>query len=291
MISDGIDKNLSLFKGRADTAVVLGSGLAPVEDLVKREEVVSYADIRGLSPPTVSGHPGRLSLCRVKDEFLLLFTGRLHVYEGLDFEEAGYVVDLASEMGCRRILLTHAAGGLHTGVSKMSWMLPSDIVSFPYGLFHCTGPAGAAPGSAGRGFFNSCHSPPEDVRSSGFPSRGSLISKGFRIDIGRAAAGAGISIRDGVLFWSSGPPFETCSEANAALEIGADCATMSCLPELMAAYRLGMEAACLSWITNHTVNVTGGATRHDEVIGAGKTGADNLFRILCVLGSGSRRKS
>lgn len=256
----GLDeRGISKFRGRAETAVVLGSGLNVLERWVDVTDSLSYGKIGGMPIPTAPGHPGRLSLCRIRGKDIILLCGRVHMYEGFGFEQAGSAVTIASRLGCRRIIITHAAGGLHAGVRIGSWMMPSEVVSFPYRL-----------SGAGR-------APHRQMSRT-------LISADFGKEIATSAFKGGVDIRRGVLFWTPGPVYETAAEARAAFELGADAASMSALPELAAARKGRMKTAVMSLITNHTANVSRDRTAHRDIVRRGSEGATALLAILERLG-------
>ena len=237
-------------KREADTAIVIGSGLAPGRWPGKVLSEKSYSDIEGMAVPTVDGHSGRLLLIDTGGGRLFVFTGRTHFYEGAGWDGAGGCAAAAAGLGCGRIILTQAAGSLKRSLPVGTWMLPTDIVSLPWN---------------GR---------PADQAAR------PLISPGLRRLVSSAAAESGLDLTDGVLYWTAGPAYETPSEAEAAVLMGADAATMSPLPELATAAEKGIEAVCLSYITNFAPNVSNDATGHMEVLEAGKKGAGALFRLL-----------
>jgi purine-nucleoside phosphorylase len=248
-VKAGLDaRGISRFRGRADTAIVLGSGLSVLERWVEVILSQPYRTIEGMPHPTARGHPGRLSLVRIGTREVILLCGRVHMYEGFGFEEAGSAVTIASELGCRRIIITHAAGGLHAGVPIGSWLVPSHVVSFP-----CRSAwqmsVGAIPGDFGK----------------------KIALSGLK---------GGVDIRRGTLFWTPGPVYETAAEARAAFALGADAASMSALPELAAARKVRMETAVMSLITNHTANVSQDRTAHHDVVRRGRNGAKILLEIL-----------
>ncbi len=237
-------------KGAAGTAVVIGSGLSSRRWPGKVLAEAAYAGIEGLIVPAVEGHPGRLLLLDTGRGRLLVFAGRAHFYEGAEWDGAGSTAAAAAGLGCRRIILTQAAGSLKRSLPVGSWLLPSGIVALPW--------------SDSR------------FRSSARPA----VSHRLRGLVASAAAEAGVDVADGVLCWTAGPAYETPAEAAAAALMGADAATMSSLPELAAAAEKGLEAACLSFITNFAPNVSMGATGHMEVLEAGKRGAEAISRML-----------
>ena len=219
--------------------MILGTGLSNIEDRYEIELSVPFEELPGLGATTAPGHPGMVAL--VKDRPLLLFLGRLHCYEGLSIDEAGHPARTAGELGCRRLLLTQAAGGLRRDPPVGTWMIADDIVSFHPVLRE--GDKGKHAGGT-----------PRDI-----------ISSPFRDDILGIAREGGVVLRRGTLFWTTGPTYETASEARAAVELGAAAASMSALPELVMARRVGIEAAVLSLITNHAPSVQMDPIDHENV--------------------------
>ena len=70
---------------RHDVAVVLGSGWAPAADaLGSADAEVPLAALGGFPPPTVSGHSPAVRSLRAGDGRVLVFLGRVHLYEGHD---------------------------------------------------------------------------------------------------------------------------------------------------------------------------------------------------------------
>lgn len=251
-------------KGRAELAIVLGSGLGAFEKLVQIDSEVPFRAFAGLGDPTVEGHSGRVILGRSGGRYLILFSGRLHCYEGLSIEEAGLPARIASELGCRRLLLTQAAGSLRRDLAVGSWMIATDIVSLP----HRTDTRGPGNGAGME------------------PKR--LISDTFRLEIVDAARRRGTRLREGILFWTTGPCYETPAESLAAVELGASAASMSGLPELASARAAGLEAAILSLITNYTPSVSGSGVDHGDVLRTGEKGVLALGEIVAGLLSGDR---
>ena len=274
-----LDRCLEPFSRRTDTAVILGSGLSVIERSVTSIESLSFEEIPGYHRPSVEGHPGRMHLVREGRSHILLFAGRVHLYEGFEKpEKAGdaaesegssdhpvtAAVRLASRLGCKRLLITQAAGSLRQELKIGSWMLAEDIVSLPQRVLKTAIPSG--------------RSDREGV-SAVRPEK--LITEGFRRVISDAALRAGVELFNGTLFWTTGPCYETPAEARMARSIGADAATMSPLPELLAARRVGLESSCLSWIANFAPNLSfEGAIKHGDIVGIGLEAATGLLAII-----------
>ncbi|HSG27186.1 MAG TPA: hypothetical protein VLA34_01810, partial [Candidatus Krumholzibacterium sp.] len=167
-------------------------------------------------------------------------------------------VRLAAALGCRSLLVTQAAGSLRPSLPPGSWMSASDVISFPFRAVACAPRAGGGP----------------------------LISEKMRARVAAAAREAGVPVRDGILFWTPGPNYETRAESMMMEAAGADAVTMSPIPELAAARGLGMRASTLSWITNHTANVDPGGSGHESVVAMGRRGRGMLRAILEKLSAG-----
>jgi purine-nucleoside phosphorylase len=259
-----VPDELSGIRGAASYAVILGSGLAALADIVAPIARIPYGRVPGLGATTVEGHPGFISLVRIAGEPVLFFAGRFHAYEGVGADGLASLVSLAAGVGCRRLLVTQAAGSLKRKVRPGTWLLATDILRFPARL-------GLDMGRAAYHWDK-----PGAVRRIGGP----IVSDVLSAEIRQAARAAEAPLAEGVLCWTSGPAYETAAEARAAELMGGDAATMSSLPELLAARYLGLEAASLGWITNYTANVSGEWTDHVHVLGMGEVGVRTLERIL-----------
>ncbi|MCK4351386.1 MAG: hypothetical protein KAX13_11025, partial [Candidatus Krumholzibacteria bacterium] len=110
-----------------------------------------------------------------------------------------------------------------------------------------------------------------------------LISDTFRREIIDAARRRRARLREGILFWTTGPCYETPAESLAAVELGASAASMSGLPELAVARAVGLEAAVLSLITNHVPSVSGTGVEHGGILRAGEKGVLTLGEIVAGL--------
>lgn len=260
-------------RGRAKLAVILGSGLSELASPTEALMHIPYARIPGFGRTSVEGHPGFVSLAGIEGHPVLLFAGRFHAYEGLGAKEVASPVSLAAALGCRRIIVTQAAGSLTRRLRAGAWMLATGAVCSPsnFGL-----ELNRAPYRAGGS--------PFDRIGAGAP----LLSESLSAALRSAARAAGFPLAEGVLCWTSGPTYETPAEGRAAVFMGADAVTMSSLPELLAARSLSLESASMSWITNYTASVSGEKTEHGRVM---NMGADGVRTLRVVLSSLIRERS
>jgi purine-nucleoside phosphorylase len=82
-------------------ALVLGSGLGDLAGLIERPARVRYADIPGFRETSVAGHRGELIGGMFAGREVLVFAGRLHMYEGHDARVAAFAVRVAHALGAR----------------------------------------------------------------------------------------------------------------------------------------------------------------------------------------------
>src|SRR5262245_6154184 len=99
------------------TAFVLGSGLGPITDCITPKCSVNFADLPGLIAPTVSGHGGALTLGNWVGRPVLIFSGRLHYYEGHPWNRVVRPIEILAELGVRIVVLTNASGGIRAEFS------------------------------------------------------------------------------------------------------------------------------------------------------------------------------
>ena len=97
-----------------DAAIVLGSGWSAAADALGSPELeIPLAELGGFPAPSTPGHHGSVRVLRVAEgNRVLVFLGRVHLYEG---HEAGTVVHgvrTAIAAGARTVILTNAAGGI-----------------------------------------------------------------------------------------------------------------------------------------------------------------------------------
>ena len=68
-------------------AMILGSGLGYLGDLVEDAVVVPYGEIPHFKHSTAPGHKGQLVFGRLAGQPVAVMQGRMHHYEGYSYEE------------------------------------------------------------------------------------------------------------------------------------------------------------------------------------------------------------
>ena len=226
-------------------SVICGSGWGEIVHEFSTSQSISYQDIPGFSKTTVTGHAGRLHLCKLNGLDLLIFQGRRHYYEGEGWQPVVFPVLLARELGTKTILLTNAAGGINTDFQVGDFMVLRDHLNF-------------MPGNPliGKPLY------PEFQR---FPDQSEIYDPTLRKLLIQAAEKNQAPIHQGVYLALSGPAFETPAEISAFSKLGADAVGMSTVPEAMIGNALGMKIAALSCISNLAAGISKEPLSHEDV--------------------------
>jgi len=239
-----------------ELALILGSGLGHLAGMVEGV-AIPYADLPGFPHAGVSGHNPVLAVGRLEGRRVVILGGRAHYYESGRADVMRPALEALRDIGCRRLILTNAAGSLRADLPPGGLMLLSDHIAF----------AGTNP-------------------LIGEPSEARFVPMTDAHDLTlraglRAAAGAeGVALPEGVYCWFSGPSFETPAEIRAARVLGADAVGMSTVPEVILARFLGLHCAAVSVITNMGAGLSGESISHEHTKAMAPLGAAKLERVL-----------
>jgi len=240
-----------------EAAVILGSGLASFAEGLDGRVSVDYDDVPGGPAPAVRGHGGAVVQGRLGGRRILVFSGRVHYYEGHTPSEVTWQVRLAAELGARSLVITNAAGGIDPGFEVGDIMLISDQISAVTGRRRLSGLGTFRMGDA-------------------YTPR--------LLELARAEAlSAGIRLREGVYLGSLGPSYETPAEISYARLAGAHAVGMSTVAEVQTAHALGLEVMGLSLITNIPLPGRFESTTHAEVLRAGRAGATGMLSLVAAV--------
>jgi purine-nucleoside phosphorylase len=244
--------------GPHQVAVVLGSGW--VEASIELGEVdtrMSTADITGFAPSTVKGHTGAVHSLRVGDTRVLLFLGRVHLYEGNSPATVVHGVRAAVMAGCSTVILTNAAGSINPAFGVGQGVLITDHLNL-------TGQSALAG-----------EDPPEP-----YGSRFVDMTETYSVRLRHLAKEVDPGLGDGVYAALHGPNYETPAEIRMLRTMGADLVGMSTALEAMAARHLGAEVLGLSLVTNLAAGVSETPLDHHEVIEAGRAAGPHMISVI-----------
>ena len=231
-----------------DAAVVLGSGWQAAADAIGAAELqVPLADIGGFPQPGVKGHAASVRYVKRGEQKVLVYLGRVHLYEGHDPHAVVHGVRTAIAAGCRTIVLTNAAGGINVGYAVGEPVLISDHLNLT-GRSPLSGPL-----------------PPS------VPSRFTDLTEAYSGRLRTLARQLDPSLAEGVYAGLPGPHFETPAEIRMLRGAGADLVGMSTVMEAIAARHLGAEVLGISIVSNPAAGLTDAPINHHDVLAA--TGA------------------
>jgi purine-nucleoside phosphorylase len=207
----------------------------------------------------VEGHDGRLVAGQFAGQFVLMQSGRFHMYEGHDAATAALPVRVMAELGVTTLLLTNAAGGINAAFTPGTLMLIRDHLNL----------TGRSPlvGQA----------PPGEIR---FPDMTDAYDRGLRTIAHAAAAEQRIALAEGVYAGLLGPSYETPAEVQMLSRLGADAVGMSTVVEVIAARARGIRCAGISTITNLAAGISRRPLSHAEVMETANRVRDQLGALV-----------
>ncbi len=241
-------------------AMVLGSGLGGISDIMDVEAAIPYGDIPGFVRSTAVGHAGKLLLGRVSGVPCAVMSGRNHIYEGYAASQVAYPVYVLKKLGVEKLILTNAAGAVNERFSPGDLMLITDHLN----LMGVTPVNRDYVEETGKWFFDMSHVyAPELIR------RAEAVAQEL-----------GVMLRKGVYAMFLGPQYETPAEIRMARMLGADAVGMSTVPEAIAASQCGIKVLGVSCMTNMAAGILDQPITHDEVLEVGRRVEDKMKKLL-----------
>src|ERR1700730_10463486 len=114
---------------KADTAIILGSGLNSLVVDPKNDQIVPYSEFSEIPKPTVPGHVGRFVLGEIEKTKIIFAQGRVHLYEGHSARDVTSIVRVLAEAGIKQLIVTNAAGALNPKFKPSDWMMITDHIN------------------------------------------------------------------------------------------------------------------------------------------------------------------
>lgn len=253
-----IRKKIGEFK--PDVAMVLGSGLGYLGDVVENPVAVPYGEIPYFKVSTAPGHKGQLVFGQLNGKNVAVMQGRMHHYEGYSYEEVSYAVRVLCLLGCEKLIVTNAAGCVNTAWKAGELMLITDQIK----LFL---------ESPLRG---------ENIPEFGprFPDSSHLYTQKLQEVARQTAEELSIPLREGVYMYFPGPQYETPAEIRMARVIGADAVGMSTVPEVITAAHCGMQVLGFTLLSNMAAGILDQPLSEQEVLDAAAAAREQFSKLV-----------
>ena len=244
-------------------AIILGSGLGDLVDVIENKEYIDYKDIPNFPQSTVVGHEGRLVLGRIKGVEVLAMQGRFHYFEGYTMKEVAYPVFVMKLLGIEKLIVTNACGGINTSFNPGTLMIINDFINLV------------------------SDNPLIGINDERFGPRFPDMSEPFKLELidkaKKIANEMHIEYKEGVYAGFMGPYYETAAEIRFIGRQGADAVGMSTVPETIAANYLGIDVLGISCITNMATGIQKQKHSHARVVEIAKKSSVNLCRWVAKI--------
>lgn len=245
---------------KPELALILGSGLGDFAKSTDIKKTFSTSSLPGYPTSTIVGHAGKIHFSEYKRKKLILFEGRIHLYEGYKIYECILPVFIAYNLGCKRILLTNAAGSVNLNFHPGDLMLVNSFngINIKKELTNLIGLAGIE----------------------GKNRILNLPSSSLNYNIKKAAKDESIELKEGIYWYSKGPSYETPAEIVMARFGGGDAAGMSTVHEAVYSAYLGMETSAISCITNYGAGISDIRLSHKDVTNTANLVKEKFERLI-----------
>ena len=227
-------------------ALVLGSGWNMILEDMESPVRIPYAEVPGMIGSTVPGHAGEWVFGKIGGREICVMAGRIHYYEGHSLKDVTLPIRVMKALGIETVVLTNAAGAVNKGFEPGDMMLITDHINLTAN--------------------NPLIGPNDDELGTRFPDMSKAYDPALREVAKAIALEQGLTLREGVYMWLTGPSFETPAEIRMARAMGADAVGMSTVPETIVARHGGMRVLALSCMTNMAAGVLDQPLTHQEVL-------------------------
>lgn len=244
-------------------AVVLGSGMAGLTDLLSDRVVIPYERLPHFPQPSVAGHHGQLVIGTLQGEAVAVFRGRFHYYEGHDLATVTFPIRVMQALGVDMVVLTAAVGAVNDVLQPGTIVMLRDHLNL----------LGTNP----------LRGPNDDRLGTRFPDMSEVYSKRLRTLSAAAARACGTTLIEGVYACMPGPSYESPAEVRMLRALGADVVGMSTVPEAIVARHAGMEVAAFALVANWAAGISPRPITHEEVLEAGRMAGPRLAQLIADL--------
>ena len=241
-------------------AMILGSGLGYLGDVVENPIVIPYEQIPHFQTSTAPGHVGQMVFGTLAGKPVAVMQGRLHHYEGYSYEKVGYAVRVLRLLGCETLFITNAAGGVNWKFKAGDLMLITDQIKI----------------------FMESPLWGKNIPEFGprFPDSSYLYTPALQDLARQQVRKLDMELKEGVYMYFPGPQYETPAEIRMARLLGADAVGMSTAPEVIVAGHCGMQVMGISLISNMAAGILPQPLSEEEVLEAAAAAREKFSALI-----------
>ena len=243
--------------------IILGTGLGDLIEHIKIKKTIDYKAIPHFPESTLDFHKARLIYGTLADRKVIVFEGRFHAYEGLDYFQITYPVRIMHALEVDHLIISNAAGAINLSYQKGEVMLINDHINLQGG----SPLAEKNVAQLGERFVDMSE-----------PYATSLIEKATSI-----AKAKQINLHQGVYAAVLGPQLETKAEYRYLKLIGADAVGMSTVPEVIVANQLKIKCIAFSVLTDRCDPDHLEPINIEDIMASAKKAEQSLIILVKVL--------
>ena len=248
----------NFFTDAPEIAIVAGSGLGSIADIVDDKIIIEAAKIPHWPLSTAPSHAGKIIYGNIANRTVVLLQGRVHFYEGYSMKAVTFPARIIAMLGAKFYIATNASGAINTSYSPGEIIAVKDHINL---MGH-----------------NPLIGPNDERWNTRFPDMSRAYDKNI-LDILSE-----FGLKQGVYAAFMGPSFETPAEIKMARILGADLAGMSTVPEIITANAMGLRCAALSCVANFAAGIEADKTLSaQEVIDVMNSASGNLADVIVKL--------
>jgi len=267
-LNESVEHIRSFYTDTPVAGVVLGSGFGSLSDSLDEVFIIDGTDIPHYPQATAPGHRGRLLFGKIANLPVCLIDGRLHRYEGHDFDAIVYPIRLMFALGIQSLVVSNAAGAVNQKYRSGDVVILDDHINMMWG-------------SPLRG-------PNDDEMGPRFPDMSQPYDRQLASRAKSAAKNEGLRAHHGIYLALSGPTYETPAEYRMVRKLGADVVGMSTIPEVIAAQHAGIRVLGLSVVSNVATDDDFEGTSSDDVLATVSSVAPAVGRVVTAVLAGEQ---
>jgi purine-nucleoside phosphorylase len=246
--------------GTPGVALILGTGLGRIADLIELQHTLPYASIPNFPVATVESHRGRLLFGRLGTQRVVAMQGRFHRYEGYSLQQVTLPVRVLKQLGADTLIVSNACGGMNPLWDAGDLVLLHDHINLLGD--------------------NPLVGPNLDEFGPRFPDMSEPYDRALQQLAEGSALELGITLRRGVYAAVTGPNLETRAEYRMLRALGADVVGMSTVPEVIVARHMGMRVLGLGIITDRCLPDALEATSLDTILATAARAEPRLAALV-----------